>query len=58
MLRRFFYHDSAAHSDLVLRSIAKRCVSKDGNDLNCSPPFETPACGGLLRVRSTEPALS
>src|SRR3954465_10798155 len=29
-------------SDLILRSIAKRCVSKDGDTLNCSPPFETP----------------
>src|SRR4051812_47959745 len=25
-------------SDLILRSIAKRCVSKDGDTLNCSPP--------------------
>ena len=26
-------------------------VSKDGDALRCSPPFETPAFGGLLRVR-------
>ena len=37
---------------LILRSIAKRCVSKDGRQTRCSfPPFETHAFGALLRVR-------
>ena len=42
---------SAACSHLILRSRAKRGVSKDGDALRTSPPFETPAVGGLLRVR-------
>jgi len=42
----------AACSHLILRSRAQRGVSKDGDALRCSPPFETPAAGGLLRVRS------
>src|SRR6185436_15888827 len=42
----------AACSHLILRSRAQRGVSKDGDGLRCSPPFETPAAGGLLRVRS------
>src|SRR5688572_28383235 len=30
------------HHNLILRSIAKRCVSKDGQQTPCSlPPFET-----------------
>src|SRR6185436_9373135 len=41
----------AACSHLILRSRAQRGVSKDGDGLRCSPPFETPAAGGLLRVR-------
>src|SRR4029078_10713940 len=41
----------AACSHLILRSRAQRGVSKDGDALRCSPPFETPAAGGLLRVR-------
>ena len=42
----------AACSHLILRSRAQRGVSKDGDAFRCSPPFETPAAGGLLRVRS------
>ena len=41
----------AACSHLILRSRAQRGVSKDGDALRCSTPFETPAVGGLLRVR-------
>jgi hypothetical protein len=41
----------AAFSHLILRSRAQRGVSKDGDALRCSPPFETPAAGGLLMVR-------
>eukprot|EP01034_Spumella_vulgaris_P044072 gene44072-54764_t len=43
----------ASPSDLILRSIAQRCVSKDGQQARCAiPPFETHAFGVLLRVRS------
>jgi hypothetical protein len=37
--------------DLILRSIAKRCVSKDGQQHYWFPPFETRPYGPLLRVR-------
>src|SRR5687768_8941332 len=44
---------------LVLRSIAQRCVSKDGQQTRCSfLPFETRACGPLLRVRHSGSASS
>jgi hypothetical protein len=36
----------AACSHLILRSRAQRGVSKDGDALRCSPPFETPALAG------------
>jgi hypothetical protein len=38
---------------LTLRSIAERCVSKDGQQTRCSfPSFETRPFGTLLRMRS------
>jgi hypothetical protein len=37
---------------LILRSAAKRRVSKDGQQARCAfPPFETRSHGALLRVR-------
>ena len=37
---------------LILRSAAKRRVSKDGQQARCAfPPFETHRCAMLLRVR-------
>jgi len=40
--------DAKTSLGLMLRSVAKQSVSKQG------PPasFETPACGGLLRMRA------
>src|SRR6266436_2149256 len=42
---------------LILRSRAKRGVSKDGNQSCRRPPFETRPCGPLLRVRFSLQAL-
>ena len=43
---------AVAHHHLTLRSAAKRRVSKGGNThLVYGPPFETPRCARLLRVR-------
>src|SRR5881394_1910367 len=36
----------------LILSVAKRCVSKDGQHQDCIPPFETHAFGVLLRVRA------
>ena len=39
--------------DLILRSVAKRCVSKDGRrHSNSRPSFETRRFAPLLRMRS------
>src|SRR5882757_3957730 len=38
-------------ASLILRSRAKRGVSKDGQQHDWFPPFETRPCGPLLRVR-------
>src|SRR5260370_4345274 len=47
MLRR------GPNTGLILRSIAKRCVSKDGPSQSLGPSFETAAQErGLLRMRS------
>jgi len=43
---------AVAHHHLTLRSVAKRRVSKGGPQTRCVlPPFETPRCARLLRVR-------
>src|SRR5437763_9635378 len=39
-------------TNLILRSVAKRRVSKDGQHQDWIPPFETHAFGVLLRVRA------
>jgi len=45
-------NDSDCDNDLTLRSIAKRCVSKGGNEhLACCPSFETRRFAALLRMR-------
>jgi len=39
------------HTNLTLRSIAKRCVSKGGQRQDWFPSFETPRHARLLRMR-------
>ena len=39
------------YADLTLRSAAKGASRRVGNRQDCSPPFETPRCARLLRVR-------
>ena len=39
-------------TDLILRSVPKGCVSKDGNETLALPSFETRRCAMLLRMRT------
>src|SRR5690242_8584541 len=48
------HRDRAARSHLILRSRAKRGVSKDGDALRCSPSFETPASPSARRAPQDE----